>query len=83
MEKVTVQILIPVLDEMYEVSIPSTLAIRMVIQLLLELVTELSAGKYQPSGTEILCREGTEHVLHESLSFYDYSIKNGEILVLL
>jgi len=83
MEKVTVQILIPVLDEMYEVSIPSTLAIRMVTQLLLELVSELSAGKYRPSGTEILCREGTEHVLHESLSFYDYSIKNGEKLVLL
>lgn len=83
MDKVTIQLKSPVLGEIFEIKVPVNLEIKWVIHLLIELLIDLSTGRYQPSGTEILCRKDSTCVLHEANTLFDYCVKNGEELVLL
>lgn len=83
MDKVTIQLMSPVLGEVYEIQVPVNLEIKWVTHLLIELLIDLSAGRYQPSGTEILCRRDSARVLHEAKNLGEYCVKNGEELVLL
>lgn len=83
MEKVLVSLYIPSVGYYYDVRIPLFLKVKDVTRLLTDAVQKLSAGKYYPSGDELLCKKEGNTLLKKDCLMQDYGIKNGEELILI
>lgn len=80
MDKVHVCIVVPSLDQKFDVMIPKHMTIEAVIRLLAKALAGATNDRYSSSGTELLCWKEKETVLNGKKSFSEYGIKNGDIL---
>ena len=83
MEKVLVGIHAPAANLKYDAFVPADLQILRLTSILAEGIAELTDGKYEPSGLEMLSRQDPESLLNPSLTLNDYQIRDGMQLYLI
>jgi len=81
--KILVELRVPSIGAKYELFIPSFLPIKQVIEMLSKGVEELSDGGFTPSGEEFLCLEGAPLPMNYEYTLDQYSIQNGDTLLLI
>ena len=82
MEKLLINLYVPSLMQDYDLFVPQEVEIQKTLSLIADGVVELSGGRYQKSGKEVLIRDGTNKPLHPWKTLYDYDIMDGERLIL-
>ena len=83
MDKVLVEVYVPMLEKIYDVWIPSHKRIYNVIDLLIKAVNELNDNCYRPDKLPMLYDKLTAEVYDINLSIKDSTIRSGTELVLL
>ncbi|MBQ7871590.1 MAG: hypothetical protein IJ357_05565 [Oscillospiraceae bacterium] len=82
MEKLLISLYVTSLQQQFDLFVPGALPLRSLIPLITEGLVELSGGRYQPSGRELLCVRRPDVLLDGSMSLEDYRLHNGEELIL-
>ena len=83
MEKVLVRICVPALQLEYDAFMPLDLMISRLTSIIAEGVGELTDGKYERSGQELLSLKEPEALLDPALTLNDYNVKDGAQFILL
>ncbi|MBQ4260133.1 MAG: methyltransferase [Lachnospiraceae bacterium] len=83
MEKVLVDIFVPVLNRTFEVFIPLRSPMHEVLELIKKAVTELSDGRMTVDENTTLCYRTDGTIININLSVYELGIKNGSKLMLI
>ena len=82
MEKLLVTIEVPSVEQSFDLVVPETLTPQLLIQLLYQLLAELTGNAYVPSGPELLCRREDRSVLPIDLPLNEIGIRMGDHLIL-
>lgn len=82
MEKLLVTIEVPSVEQSFDLVVPETLTPQLLIQLLYQLLAELTGNAYVPSGTELLCQREDRSVLPIDLPLNEIGIRMGDHLIL-
>ena len=83
MEDLLVNVEVPSIQENYDIFVPSGLQIALLTDVLANGVLELTNGRYQKSGMEMLMRLDPDVLLDPGKTIEDYHIENGARLMLL
>ncbi len=83
MEDLLVSVEVPSIQEKYDIFVPSDLLIGLLSDVLSNGVRELSNGRYQKSGKEMLMMLDPDVLLDPEKSLQDYGIGSGTRLMLL
>lgn len=83
MNKVLVNVYIPILNRAYDIFIPLQSQIFEVTELIKRAVTELSEGQFMPSGDTVLARKATGEILDSNSTVFEMGIGNGTKLMLI
>ena len=83
MDKVLVEISVPVAGRSFDVFIPQTSKMSEVVMLVSKSLAELSAGKFKPDYSTILCDSESGKIFNINLSVYELEIKNGSKLMMI
>lgn len=82
MDKILITLIVPSVEEQFDVLIPDFLKIKDITALLAEAVSDITQNMYVPSGSEILCRRNPQMVLNMERAMLDYRLAHGECLYL-
>lgn len=82
MDKLLITIEVPAVGQIFDITVPESLSVEMLIGLLYQLLRELGSGMYVPSGTEVLCRREDRRLLSGSRTLKDNDIQMGDHLLL-
>lgn len=83
MDKVLVKLYVPMLEEIYDVWIPSHKRIYNIIILLVKAINELSDNSYRPKKMPLLYDKLTSEEYDVNLKLKDTTIRSGTELILL
>lgn len=83
MEKVLVGIHAAAVGLRYDAFVPTDVPISKLTALIAGGVAELTDGKYEPSGLELLSLQDPEYLFDPMLTLSDYQIKDGMQLFLI
>ena len=83
MEDLLVNVKVPSIQENYDIFVPSDLRIARLTEVLSEGVRELTNGRYQRSGKEMLMLLDPDTLLDPEKTLPDYQVENGAQLMLL
>ena len=83
MNKVLVNLYVPVLEEEYDIWLPLNKKIASVIILLVKAVNEFSGGYYKPTKMPYLYDRLTGSVYNVNLNIKEANIKNGAKIILI
>jgi len=83
MDKVLVEIYVPVLDKAYDVFIPLSSPMYEVLELVKKAIRELSDGRFWTDENTILCSREDGVIVNINLTVYELEIKNGTKLMLI
>ena len=83
MDRVLVKIYVPMLEEIYDVWIPSHKKIGNVIYMLIKAINELNDGYYRPTKMPALYDKLTSDEYNINLSVKESTIRSGAELVLI
>lgn len=83
MNKIIVEIYIPIMGKAYDVFIPKNKKLYEISQLLTKSISDLTGGMFVMSDDNILCDQVTGQVLDINLSVDDLGLKNGSRLMLI
>ena len=83
MEKLLINLYVPVLLQDYDLLVPQEVKIRKVMDLIADGVAEISRQRFQKSGNEVLMREESVKPFHPEKTLYDYDVRDGERLILI
>lgn len=82
MDKVLITLVVPSLQEEFDVLLPNFLTIKEIITLLTEAVSDITQKMYVPSGCEVLCRREPDMLLDATYTAAEYRMEHGERLYL-
>lgn len=82
MNKITVEIYIPVLNTAMDMFIPTHLLLKDVLEMIKKIVFESSDGRFIPDPATTLCRKDGA-ILDINLSVSELNIRNGSKLLLI
>ena len=82
MEKLLVTVEVPSVGQKFDLTVPWTITPQLLVQLLYQLLAELTVNAYVPSGTELLCRREDQRVLPMEITMKDLGIQMGDHLIL-
>lgn len=82
MEKLLVSVYVTSLQERFDLFIPTMLSMQELAQLIAKGLAELSNGRYEPSGTELLCLKEPATLLCQRKTPADFGLRNGDELIL-
>lgn len=82
MDKVLITLIVPSVEEEFDVLIPEFLSIGEIIRLLTEAVSDITQNMYVPSGGEVLCRSNPVMLLNAEHVMAEYEVAHGERLYL-
>lgn len=82
MDKILVTLVVPSVEEEFDVLIPDFLPMKEVACLLAEAVSDVMEKRYAASGYELLCRKEPYMVLHPEYTLAEYGVEHGEYLYL-
>lgn len=83
MEKVLVEIFVPVLDRSFDVFIPLQSPMHEVLELIKKAVSEMSDGRFIANQNTTICHREDGSILNINLSVYELEIRNGSKLMLI
>ena len=83
MEKLLVEIRVPILSKSFDCFIPEDVQIKKVLDLVEKAVRELSGGLFIPDGGTVLCSGESGKVLDINQSANEQGIQNGSQLMLI
>ena len=83
MDKVLVEIFVPVAGKSYDVFIPQTSKMSEIVLLVSKSIADLSGGKFKSDASTILCDAESGNIFNINLSVYELEIKNGSRLMLI
>ena len=83
MDKVLVEVYIPVLDRSVEAFVPPELRGSEALALLKKAAADMSDGRFVPNEQTTLCRREDGMILNINLSVYELGIRNGPQLMLI
>ena len=83
MNKVMVELKIPVTDASYDVLLPRTLSVDQVTKLLAEFFKDMTGGAYMPDEDVVLCSMEDGRIYHVNSSVESLKLKNGSKLMLI
>ena len=83
MDKVLVEVFVPVANMSFDVFIPQTSKMSEVRQLIIGAFNELSGGKFKGDESSILCDAQNGNIFNINLSIYELEIHNGSKLILI
>lgn len=83
MEKVLVEIFVPVLDRSFDVFIPLQSPMHEVLELIKKAITEMSDGRFIANQNTTICHREDGSILNINLSVYELEIRNGSKLMLI
>lgn len=83
MDKVLVEVYVPVLNTTYDMFIPLQPQMYKVLELIKKAVTEMSDGRFIPNENTAICYRSNGTILNINLSAYELEIRNGSKLMLI
>ena len=83
MDKILVEIYVPLLDRSFDMFIPVSLPAYEVLELIKKAVTDLSDGQFIANENTILCHREDGSLINVNLSVYELGIRNGSKLMLM
>ena len=83
MDKVLIEVVVPVSNKSYDVFITPTSKLRDITALLSNALTDMSNGKFHADESTILCDAKTGNIFNINLSVYELDIKNGSKLMMI
>ncbi|MBR6593732.1 MAG: methyltransferase [Clostridia bacterium] len=83
MNKVLVNVYIPILNRSYDIFIPTQSQIFEVTELIKRAISELSEGQFIPSRDTVLARKTTGEILDINGTVFELEIGNGTKLMLI
>ena len=81
--KVLVELIVPILEENYDVFIPKNRKIGNVIELLSKMVSEMSNGYFQATGKNMLYSGDTGEKYDMNILVANTDIRNGSKIILM
>lgn len=83
MDKVLVEIFVPVLGCSYDVFIPLRSPMSEVLELIKKAISEISDGRFKPNENTAICNRKDGTIINVNLSVYELGIRNGSKLMLI
>ncbi len=83
MDKILIRLSVPALGEEFDLFVPVKLKIGFLTRILAEGVSELSSGRYNLSGEEMLNQRTPARLLDPRKTLAEYGVEEGADLVLL
>lgn len=83
MDRVLIKLYVPIIEEIYDIWIPSHKRIGNVIYMLIKAINELNDGCYKPKKTPVLYDKLTAEPYDVNLSVKESTIRSGAELILL
>jgi len=83
MEKVLIEIYVPVLERSFEIFIPLSAPMHEVLELIKKAVRELSDGRFHADENTTLCHREDGTIININMSVYELEIRNGSKLMLI
>jgi len=82
MEKILVSVYVVSLQERFDLFIPMMLTMQELAGLIATGLAELTNGRYEISGREMLCLKNPDTLLNQKKTPEDFGLRNGDELVL-
>lgn len=83
MEKVLVEVFVPVLDRSFDIFIPLQSPMYEVLELIKKAVKEMSDGRFIANENTAICHREDGTIININLSVYELEIRNGSKLMLI
>ena len=83
MDKVLVEVFVPVLDRSYDIFIPLRSPMFEVLELIKKAIKEMSDGRFIANENTAICYRENGAIININLSVYELEIKNGSKLMLI
>lgn len=83
MDKVLVEVYIPVLDRSFDIFIPLRSPMFEVLELIKKAVKEMSDGRFIANENTAICHRENGTIININLSVYELEIRNGSKLMLI
>ncbi len=83
MDKVLVEVFVPLLDRSFDMFLPAASPMYEVLELMEKAVTEMSDGRFIATDNTTLCYREDGAILNINLSVYELEIHNGTKLMLI
>ncbi len=83
MDKVLVEVYVPVLEKSYDFFIPLQSQMSEVLELIKKGITELTDGDYVSNENTFLCHRDSGAIININKSVFELGIKNGSRLMLI
>ncbi len=83
MEKILIELYVPILEASYDVFIPPQPMMADVLQLMSKAIAELSEGRFVPTESTTICDRATGAILDVSKTALELNIQNGSKLMLI
>lgn len=83
MDKVLVEVFVPVLDRSYDIFIPLRSPMYEVLELIKKAIKEMSDGRFIANENTAICYRENGAIININLSVYELEIKNGSKLMLI
>lgn len=82
MNKILIEVKLPVADMTYDILVPDTMQIGTLTELVSKVFTRLSKGVYSSTGSALLCESNTGKEYDMNMKVYETDIHNGTKLLL-
>lgn len=83
MDKVLVEVYVPVLDRSFDIFIPLRSPMYEVLELIKKAVREMSDGHFEADANTAICHRENGTIININLSVYELEIRNGSKLMLI
>ena len=83
MDKVLVEVYVPVLDRSFDIFIPLRSPMFEVLELIKKAVKEMSDGRFIANENTAICHRENGTIMNINLSVYELEIRNGSKLMLI
>lgn len=83
MDKVLVEVYVPVLDRSFDIFIPLRSPMFEVLELIKKAVKEMSDGRFIANENIAICHRENGTIININLSVYELEIRNGSKLMLI
>ncbi len=83
MDKVLVEVYVPVLDRSFDIFIPLRSPMFEVLELIKKAVKEMSDGRFIANENTAICHRENGTIININLSVYELEIRNGSKLMLI
>lgn len=83
MDKVLVDVFVPVLDRSYDIFIPIQSPMSEVLELIKKAISDISDGRFIANENTAICYRDDGTIININLSVYELEIRNGSRLMLI